>query len=189
MDRLGPRRDTELSVDRPCVAVNRVVRQVELAADVALGQAAGEHSQDHELAVAERSVAVAASRSWRSLEGREPLRQEPGIRARVDRRPRFVDRLSRGLGPIHGLEAGPPERISACASVERIAPIVQDPDAALEQRQRLRRAPRAPQRSTERDVDVTAHLLETALAGDSAASSASSVCSSTRPRSPATNER
>ena len=110
------REDSELSVDRPRVAVNRVVREVELAADVALGQAAGEHAQDHELARAERSVAVAASRLAAVARGpraaprgcRDPgtSRASPSLRRSLRPRPRG------GPGP----GARPPARMSAFAS-------------------------------------------------------------------------
>src|SRR5580765_722730 len=68
LERFRPRRDTELSVDRTCVAVNGVVREVELATDVALRQPAGEHSQDHELALTERCIAVSPSRPRRAFQ-------------------------------------------------------------------------------------------------------------------------
>src|SRR5262245_47251170 len=60
LQRFGPRGRTELAVDRPRVAVDRVVREVELAADVPLGQAAAEHAQNRQLTLAQRSLAVRA---------------------------------------------------------------------------------------------------------------------------------
>ena len=45
LEGVGPRRDTELAVDRPDVAVHRVVGHVQLTADVPLGQIAVQQSE------------------------------------------------------------------------------------------------------------------------------------------------
>jgi hypothetical protein len=49
----GARGGTELAVDRPRVAVDRVVRQVQLTADVALGKRAREGAENGQLALAQ----------------------------------------------------------------------------------------------------------------------------------------
>src|SRR5436190_23889496 len=83
---LGPRRDAELAVDRPGVAVNRVVRQVELATDVALGEPPAQQPQDDELALAEHSVPMARTCAPRMLERVQPLEQNARVGAGIDRR-------------------------------------------------------------------------------------------------------
>src|SRR5262249_60347771 len=100
-ERIGAGRDAELPVDRPRVTVNRVVREIELAADVAFREASPQHSKDHQLAVAQRRLAPAKARAVRSLERFEARRQEPGIRARLDRRSRLGERLRRRVVPPH----------------------------------------------------------------------------------------
>src|SRR5690242_5399485 len=49
VERCRSRGNAQLAVDRLRVAVNCVVREVELATDVTLREAAAEHAQDHEL--------------------------------------------------------------------------------------------------------------------------------------------
>ncbi len=130
LERVGPRRDTELSIDRTCVAVNRVVREVELATDVALGQPAGEHSQDHELALAERCIAVLPPRPRRSFQRSETLGEHAGIRARIDDRSRFRDHAGRSVVTVEGAKHRclPDQRVGDSA---RVAGRTKDSDVTL----------------------------------------------------------
>src|SRR5262249_31044733 len=69
---LGTRGGAELAVDRLGMATDGVVRQVQLAADVALGKRTREGAENRQLALAQRGISVSASRAWRLLDVLEP---------------------------------------------------------------------------------------------------------------------
>src|SRR5690348_9841848 len=75
VDRLGPRPDAKLAVDRPRVAVDRVVREVQLAPDVPLRERPAEHAQHGDFTVAEIRAGVRLLRAWprRGFESRNAL--------------------------------------------------------------------------------------------------------------------
>src|SRR5262245_15303344 len=158
----GTRRGTELAVDRPSVAVDRVVRQVELAADVALREWAAEHPQDDELPPAEHCLAVGVpGRRW-SLDGGESLRQQPGIPTRCDDRPCILDRVIRGFAPVEGLqdECLPEQRVGDGARMPRQTC---DDDGPPEGGYRLLELPPRRERRAESDEHLGFDLFEPVL--------------------------
>ena len=112
------------------------MREVQLPANVALGQRAAEHSQDHELAGAEVPIAVSVWGLRRVLEGRKALRQDPRIRARVENRLRLGDRIGRRLVSSQRLENGDVVEKPG-HEWERVPRGAKYSDAALENRQGL----------------------------------------------------
>src|SRR5262249_27384346 len=103
-ERGGARGDTELAIDRLRVRVDRVVREIELTTDVALRQASAEHSQDHQLTIAQCSVRWLSPHAGRSFERREPRVENPGILAGAENRSGLHDQLGSRLGPPQALE-------------------------------------------------------------------------------------
>lgn len=138
------------------------MRQVKLAADVALRKRTREGAENRQLALAQRGIAVPASRAWRLLDVLEPGGEDSGIRTRTDHASRLVDyRFCRSLSA-----QDPQGRCLADqrqGETGRLTGEAQNPGGAFEGREGLLELTARFERCAERDQQFAVCAVELVL--------------------------
>ena len=169
--------------------MDRVMRHVQLLADLSLGKIAGQQFEHHEFPGCQLLIPVLGVYPRPVPEGGQPPGQDPRIGARFDDGSRFGDHgvraLARAQGAMHGRVVQHRVR-----HLGRLAPAPQhERNTALDQRLRLLRpSARGEETPTATSTSPLAVSVPRSCTR-SIACSASSRCSSRRPRSPAMSER